>query len=95
MHSPLPPVAVGHRDRRASRHNRYPRPPILLRHYRLRGKDFRRTNPGLTQPWGWRIPGLGAVISAVGLVVAYRAGAGLASRLGIRIGRDTLLRVSG
>lgn len=35
---------------------------------------------------------LGGVISAIGLAVAGRAGARLASRLGIRVGRDTLLR---
>ncbi|MGW5153552.1 ISL3 family transposase [Rhodococcus koreensis] len=55
-------------------------------------KTFAEQIPGLTQPWARRTPVLGAVISAIGLAVAGRAGARLASRLGIRVGRDTLLR---
>ncbi|HVQ53128.1 MAG TPA: ISL3 family transposase [Mycobacterium sp.] len=55
-------------------------------------KTFAEQIPGLTQPWARRTPVLGAVISAIGLAVAGRAGARLASRLGIRTGRDTLLR---
>ena len=55
-------------------------------------KPFAEQIPGLTQPWARRTPVLGAMIGAVGLALAGRAGARLAVRLGVAVGRDTLLR---
>ncbi|WKN60586.1 hypothetical protein HJ581_0043620 [Rhodococcus opacus] len=55
-------------------------------------KTFAEHIPGLTQPWARRTPVLGAVIAPIGLAGARRAGARLASRRGIGVGRDHLLR---
>lgn len=46
----------------------------------------------MTTRWARRTPVLDAVIEAIGLALAGRAGARLAARLGIAAGRDTLLR---
>ena len=55
-------------------------------------KTFAEQIPGLTRSWSRRTPVLGAMITAIGLAVAGRAGARLATRLGVAVGRDTLLR---
>ena len=55
-------------------------------------KTFAEQVPGLTRAWSRRTPVLGAMVTAIGLAVAGRAGARLATRLGVAVGRDTLLR---
>ena len=55
-------------------------------------KTFAEQIPGVTTPWSRRTMVLGAMIDAIGLAVAGRAGARLAARLGVSVGRDTLLR---
>ena len=49
--------------------------------------------PGLTEPHARRSPGLQAALVAVGLALAGRAGSRLATRLGMRVSRSTLLRL--
>ncbi len=53
---------------------------------------FAEQIPGLTQRWARRTTVLTTMIDAIGLALAGRAGARLATTLGIRISRDTLLR---
>ena len=48
--------------------------------------------PGLTEPHARRSPGLQAALVSVGLALAGRAGSRLATRLGMAVGRSTLLR---
>ncbi len=48
--------------------------------------------PGLSRPYGRFTPGLEAVLAAVGLALAGRAGVRLAGVVGLPVGRDTLLR---
>ncbi|MFV9452214.1 ISL3 family transposase [Rhodococcus sp. NM-2] len=55
-------------------------------------KTFAEQVPGLTKSRSRRTPVLGAMVTAIGLAVAGRAGARLATRLGVTVGRDTLLR---
>ena len=55
-------------------------------------KTFAEQIPGLTRSRSRRTPVLGAMVTAIGLAVAGRAGARLATRLGVAAGRDTLLR---
>ncbi len=55
-------------------------------------KTFAEQIPGVTTPWSRRTVVLGAVIEAIGLSVAGRAGSRLAARLGVSVGRDTMLR---
>ena len=55
-------------------------------------KTFAEQIPGVTTPWSRRTVVLGAMIEAIGLSVAGRAGARLAARLGVSVGRDALLR---
>ncbi|GAF51514.1 hypothetical protein RW1_121_00010 [Rhodococcus wratislaviensis NBRC 100605] len=55
-------------------------------------KTFAEQVPDLTRAWSRRTPVLGAMVTAIGLAVAGRAGARLATRLGVAVGRDTLLR---
>ncbi len=55
-------------------------------------KTFAEQVPGLTESRSRRTPVLGAMVTAIGLAVAGRAGARLATRLGVAVGRDTLLR---
>ncbi|WP_261995177.1 hypothetical protein [Rhodococcus opacus] len=55
-------------------------------------KTFAEQVPGLTKSRSRRTPVLGAMVTAIGLAVAGRAGARLATRLGVAVGRDTLLR---
>ncbi|WP_016695686.1 ISL3 family transposase [Rhodococcus rhodochrous] len=53
---------------------------------------FAEQIPGLTKRCARRTTVLDAVIEAIGLTLAGRAGARLAAQLGIVVGRDTLLR---
>ncbi|MCK8669783.1 ISL3 family transposase [Rhodococcus sp. HM1] len=53
---------------------------------------FAEQIPGLTKRFARRTTVLDAVLEAIGLALAGRAGARLAARLGIEVGRDTLLR---
>ncbi|WP_145709097.1 ISL3 family transposase [Rhodococcus rhodochrous] len=55
-------------------------------------KTFAEQLSGLTLPWSRRTPAATAVIAAIGRAVAGRAGARLADRLGVTVGRDTMLR---
>ncbi|MFE5706838.1 transposase family protein [Rhodococcus koreensis] len=47
---------------------------------------------GLTERWSRRTPAGTAMIEAIGLAAAGRAGARLSGRLGVAVSRDTLLR---
>ena len=49
--------------------------------------------PGLTEPHARRSPGLQAALVAVGLALAGRRGSRLATKLGMGVGRSTLLRM--
>ena len=49
--------------------------------------------PGLTEPHARRSPGLQAALVAVGLALAGRPGSRLATKLGMGVGRSTLLRM--
>ena len=49
--------------------------------------------PGLTEPHARRSPGLQAALVAVGLALAGRPGSRLATKLGMSVGRSTLLRM--
>ena len=53
---------------------------------------FTEQIPDLTRRWSRRTPAATATITSIGLAVAGRAGVRLAHRLGIKVGRDTLLR---
>lgn len=53
---------------------------------------FTEQIPNLTRRWARRTPAAAATITSIGLAVAGRAGVRLAHRLGISVGRDTLLR---
>ena len=53
---------------------------------------FAEQVPGLTQRWARRTTVLSAMVESIGLAVAGRAGARLATRFGMSVGRDTLLR---
>jgi len=53
---------------------------------------FAEQIPGLTKRSARRTTVLDAVIEAIGLAVAGRAGARLATRFGVQVSRDTLLR---
>ncbi|UZF48341.1 ISL3 family transposase [Rhodococcus rhodochrous] len=55
-------------------------------------KTFTEQISGLTLPWSRRTPAAAAMIEAIGLAVAGRAGARLANQLGVAVGRDTVLR---
>lgn len=55
-------------------------------------KTFAEQLSGLTLPWSRRTPAAAAMIAAIGLAVAGRAGARLADRLGVTVARDTVLR---
>ena len=52
---------------------------------------FAEQVPGLTRRWGRRTTVLSAMIEAIGLATAGRAGARLAARFGVSVGRDTIL----
>jgi hypothetical protein len=49
--------------------------------------------PALTERHARRSPGLQAALEAVGLALAGRAGSRLATRLGMKVSRSTLLRL--
>jgi transposase len=49
--------------------------------------------PGLTKPHAQRSPSLQAALAAVGLALAGRPGSRLAKKLGMSVGRSTLLRL--
>ncbi|WP_307846186.1 ISL3 family transposase, partial [Rhodococcus sp. CX] len=53
---------------------------------------FAEQIPGLTQRWARRTMILATMIEAIGLALAGRAGARLATTLGIHVSRDTLIR---
>jgi transposase len=70
---------------------------LLVRRFRCQNDDcgtvtFVEQVPGLTRPHARYTPSAEAMLSAVGVAMAGRAGARLASRLGLSVGRDTLLR---
>ncbi|MGX7826091.1 ISL3 family transposase [Actinokineospora sp. 24-640] len=54
---------------------------------------FAEQVPGLTMPHSRHTPGLRAMLTAIGLALAGRAGSRLAAALGQVAGRDTLLRL--
>nr|WP_081687727.1 ISL3 family transposase [Glycomyces tenuis] len=56
-------------------------------------RTFAEQVEGLTTPWARRTQGLRSVLETIGLALAGNAGARLASRLGIRAGRNSLLRL--
>jgi transposase len=56
-------------------------------------KTFAEQIPGLTQPYGRYTLPLQRALTSIALTVAGRAGVRLAARLGIGVGRDTLLRL--
>jgi transposase len=56
-------------------------------------RTFAEQVPGLTVPYGRRSPVLRAMLEAVGLALAGRAGARLAEVLGLPVSRSTLLRL--
>jgi transposase len=58
-----------------------------------RSKTFVEQVDGLTRRWSRTSEGLRRMLTAIGLALAGRAGARLASRLGMPTGRDRLLRL--
>jgi transposase len=70
---------------------------LLVRRWRCPYPDcttvtFAEQIPGLTSPHSRYTPLVAEMIEAIGLALAGRPGARLAARLGITVGRDTLLR---
>ncbi|MBC2637563.1 transposase [Rhodococcus wratislaviensis] len=55
-------------------------------------RTFAEQIAGLTERWSRRTPAGTAMIEAIGLAAAGRAGARLSGRLGVAVSRDTLLR---
>ncbi len=70
---------------------------LLVRRFRCSSADceavtFAEQVDGLTSPHARYTPLAGQAVEAIGLALAGRAGARLDARLGLDVGRDTLLR---
>jgi transposase len=70
---------------------------LLVRRFRCQRPDcavvtFAEQVPGLTSPHARFTPAAEQVVTSIGMALAGRAGARLAVRLGVRAGRDTMLR---
>lgn len=89
---PLPTCVDRRADRRAAGRGAAAGAAVLLRQPRLQEADLRRAGPGADRTA--RAPyGTVAQDAEVGLALAGRAGARLAARLGMAVGRDSLLRL--